>query len=312
MKAAQINSYGGPDSIIINDNAAKPIAAEGEALVEVYAAAVNPFDISVTEGAARKMFEPDLPATLGGDVAGVVAAVGGGVSSFEIGQVVYGQANALGGQGSFAEFTPVKASQLAAKPASLDFPSAAAMPLVSVSAYQALIDHMNLQTGQKILIHGGAGGIGSMAIQLAKHLGAYVATTVSATEAEFVKNLGADEIIDYQHKDFTKLLKDYDAVYDTVGGDTNRKSYAILKPGGALVSMVAQPDEALVKQYDVRYTSQFTRVTTERLTKIAELADSGPLKAKIDKIFPLDQTAEALKYQATAHPRGKVIIQVKQ
>ncbi|HEY5152481.1 MAG TPA: NADP-dependent oxidoreductase [Candidatus Saccharimonadales bacterium] len=310
MKAAQISSYDGPDSIKIND-AAKPEADEGQVLVEVRAAAINPFDVKVSEGAARQMAELDFPATLGGDVAGSVASVGSGVTSFEPGQAVYGQAGALSGQGSFAEFTPVKADQLAAKPASLDFATAAALPLVSVSAYQALVDHINLQPGQKILIHGGAGGIGSMAIQLAKHLGAYVATTAGATEAEFVKNLGADVIIDYQHSDFAEQLKDYDAVFDTVGGETNRKSYAVLKPGGAFVSMVAPADEELVKQYDVRYTSQFTHVTTERLAKIAELADSGELTVHIDKSFPLDQAAEAMKYQATAHPRGKVVIQVK-
>jgi alcohol dehydrogenase len=311
MKAAQISSYGGPDALKINNDAAKPEPGEGQVLVEVHAAAVNPFDIAVSKGGARQMAELDFPATLGGDVAGVVAALGEGAEGFEIGQAVYGQANALSGQGSFAEFTPVKAGQLAAKPAKSDFNSAAALPLVSASAYQALVDHIGLQAGQKILIHGGAGGIGSIAIQLAKHIGAYVATTVGATEAEFVKNLGADEIIDYQHKDFAELLKDYDAVFDTVGGETNSKSYTVLKPGGALVSMVAQPDDELVKKYDVRYTSQFTHVTTERLAKIAELVDDGTLKINVDKTFSLDQAAEAMNYQAASHPRGKVVIQVK-
>ena len=311
MKAAQINSYGGPDAITINNDAAKPEAGEGQVLVEVYAAAINPFDVKVSEGAVRQMAELDFPATLGGDVAGVVASVGSGATGFEVGQEVYGQASPLGGNGSFAKFTPVSTERLAAKPTKLDFASSAALPLVSASAYQALVDHIGLKAGQKILIHGGAGGIGSVAIQLAKHLGAYVATTVSATEAEFAKSLGADETIDYQHQDFIQILKDYDAVFDTVGGETNRKSYAILKPGSALVSMVEQPDEALVKQYDVRYTAQFTHVTTERLAKIAALADDGTLKINIDKSFPLDQAAAAMKYQSTAHPRGKVVITVK-
>ncbi|MGC1176568.1 MAG: NADP-dependent oxidoreductase [Candidatus Saccharimonadales bacterium] len=311
MKAAQIKSYGGKEVVETVVDIAQPVAAEGQVVVEVHAAGVNPFDWKVRDGQVRQMVELTFPATLGGDVAGLVAEIGSGVSGFEVGQAVYGQANALSGQGSFAEFTPVKAVSLAAKPASLDFTEAATLPLVAVSAYQALVDHMNLQAGQKILIHGAAGGIGSMAIQLAKHLGAYVATTAAASETDFVKSLGADEVIDYQTQDFANILKDYDAVYDTVGGETNTKSYAVLKPGGTLVSMVAPPDETLVKQHDARYTHQSTKVTTERLTKIAELIDAGTLKGTIDKVFPLDEAAEALEYLKTAHPRGKVVIQVK-
>lgn len=311
MKAAQIDDYGARDVMKIINTAPKPYAGSGQVLVEVYAASVNPFDVKVREGYVRQMAELSFPATLGGDVAGKVAEIGEGVTGFEVGQAVYGQAGALSSQGSFAQFTPVKIEQLAAKPVTVDFITAAALPLVSVSAYQALVDHLDLESGQKILIHGGAGGIGSIAIQLAKHLGAYVATTVRNSDIDFVKNLGADEIIDYKTQDFTSILKNYDAVFDTVGGETNAKSYAVLKTGGALVSMVEQPDDALVKQYDVRYTRQFTQVTTERLTGIAELVDNGILKVNIDKIFTLDQAAEALEYLATGHPRGKVVIQIK-
>ncbi len=302
MKAAQINDYGGQDVVKLNEAAPKPTAGPGQILVEVRAAAVNPFDLTVREGRARSMAELDFPATLGGDFAGVIA---------ETGQAVYGQASPLSGHGSFAEFAPVKTEQLAPKPESLDFVQAAAIPLVASSAYQALVDHMDLQSGQKILIHGGGGGIGSLAIQLAKHLGAYVATTARGDEADFVKGLGADEAIDYETQDFSELLKDYDAVFDTVGGETNAKSYKILKDGAALVSMLAQPDEELVKQKNLRYTAQFTHVTTEKLTKIAELVDSGVLKVKVDKVFPLDQAATALEYLKTGHPKGKVVIQVK-
>ncbi len=311
MNAAQINGYGDKDVVQVTTDAPKPSPAAGQVLVEVQATGVNPFDITVREGRARQMAELSFPATLGGDFAGTVAELGPDVSGFEVGQAVYGQASPLSGQGSFAEFTPVKTDQLATKPASVDFVSAAALPLVSSSAYQALVDHMNLQAGQKILIHGGAGGIGSTAIQLAKHLGAYVATTARADEANFVKKLGADEVIDYESQDFSELLKDYDAVYDTVGGETNAKSYTILKPGGALVSMVAQPDEEKVKQHQIKYTAQLTHVTTERLTRIAELVDSGVLKVKVDKVFPLDQAVAALEYLKTGHPRGKVVIRVK-
>lgn len=310
MKAAQINGYGGLEAVQVGE-ADKPTPAAGQVLVEVHAAAVNPFDVKVREGLVRNMAELNFPATLGGDAAGTVAALGAGVTGFQLGQAVYGQAGALSGQGSFAEFTPVKAEQLAAKPTSLDFTAAAALPLVGCSAYQALVDHINLKAGQKILIHGAAGGIGSVAVQLAKHLGAYVAATAGAEDADFVKSLGADEVIDYRGQDFAALLKDYDAVFDTVGGETNRKSYTVLKPGGALVSMSEKPDDALVNKYAVLYTAQFTRTTTERLTKVAELVDAGNLKVHIDKIFPLDQAAEALEYQKTGHPRGKIVIRIK-
>ena len=311
MKAAQINDYGGQSVMHTVDDATKPKPAKRQVLIEVYATAVNPFDWKMREGYMKEFIPLTLPAILGGDVAGTVAEIGDDVTGFTIGQPVYGMANAAGGQGAFAEFTPVKAEQLVSKPESVDFVTAAALPLTAVSAYQALVDHMNLHTGQKILIHGGAGGIGSLAIQLAKYLGAYVATTASAAETDFVKNLGADEVIDYQTQDFSALLKDYDAVFDTVGGETSTKSYGILKSGGTLVSMVQPVDEKLAKDAGVHYTQQSTKPTIERLTKVSELVDESVLKAHIDKIFPLDQAAEALEYLKTGHPRGKVVIKVK-
>ncbi len=311
MRAAQISEYGEADVLKYTDHADQPQPDIGQVLMQVHAASANPFDVKVRSGAVKDMFSLTFPATLGGDCAGVVAAIGERVSGFEVGQAVYGQANALSGHGSFAEFTPVKAESLAAKPESVDFDTAAALPLVSISAYQALVDHMELQAGQKILIHGGAGGIGTMAIQLAKHFDAYVITTASVEDIDFVKSLGADEVIDYKAQDFSQVVSDLDAVFDTVGGETNQKSYDVLKSGGALVSMVEAVDESKAQQKQLRYTHQFTRVTTERLTEIAKLIDAGDLTIHIDKIFPLEQAAEALDYLATGHPRGKVVIQVK-
>ena len=310
MRAAQIKAYGGQDAVQVND-ADKPTAGEGQVLVKVHAAGINPFDWKVRDGQAQSMGQPNFPATLGGDVAGVVTEVGPGVNDFELGQAVYGQAGALSGQGSFAEFTPVKATSLAAKPASLDLVAAAALPLASVSAHQALVEHANLQAGQKILIHGGAGGIGTMAIQLAKHLGAHVATTVAADQTDYVKSLGADEIIDYTSQDFATIIKDYDVVFDTVGGETFDKSYQVLKSGGIIVSMAHEVDEEQDKKYDVRSISQFTIVTTDRLKAIAKLVDAGALKVQLDKVFPLEQAAEALEYQKTGHPKGKVVLKVR-
>lgn len=311
MKAAQISAYGGKDTLRVTSDAPKPAPGPKQVLVEVRAAGVNPFDWKVREGYMKDAVPMALPATLGGDVAGIVAEIGEGAEGFTIGQAVYGQANALSGQGSYAEYTPVKATQLAVKPESIDFATAAALPLAATSAYQALVDHIGLQKGQKILIHGGAGGIGSLAIQVAKHLGAYVATTATDDGLEFVKKLGTDEVIDYKAQDFSEVLKNYDSVFDTVGGETNKKSYAVLKKGGALVSMVEQPDEELVKQHEVTYTAQATKPTTERLEAVAELVDKGIVKPVIDRVFPLDEAAEALEYLKTGGPTGKVVIQVK-
>ncbi len=294
----------------INDNVERPSAVKGKVIVEVYASAVNPFDIKVREGLVREMAELIFPAILGGDLAGVIVEIGEGVSGFEVGQEVYGVAGALSGHGAFAEYTAVAATQLAQKPTSLDFTAAAALPMVGASAYMALIETMGLQPSQKILIHGGAGGIGSVAIQIAKSIGAYVATTVSSKDTDFVKSLGADEVIDYTSQDFSKIIKDYDAVYDVIGGETNAKSYQVLKGGGKLVSMVAPVDEELAARYGITYSSQSTKATTERLTKVAELVDAGKLSVQVDKIFSLDQVAEAMERLKTGHPQGKVVIQI--
>lgn len=311
MKAAQISEYGGAQVLKFTEDAVKPALGKSQVMVAVNAAAANPFDIKVREGLTQSMAALAFPATLGGDFAGVIVELGPEVTGFEIGQAVYGQAGALSGNGSFAEFTPAKASSIAQKPESIDFAEAAAFPLVTVSAYQALVDHMVIQPGQKILIHGGAGGIGTMAIQLAHHFGAHVTTTSTAADMEFVKSLGADEVIDYKTQDFAAMLSDMDAVYDTVGGETNQKSYGILKPGGVLVSMVMPVDEALVAEHDIKYTYQFTKVTTDRLQEVAKLIDAGNLKINVDKVFPLENAAEALEYLKTDHPRGKVVIKVQ-
>lgn len=310
MKAAQISDYGYKHKLLINTNATKPNLTSGEVLVEVYAAGVNPFDWKVREGYMKDFIPLEFPATLGGDVSGIVAEVGADAAGFEVGQEVYGMANSAGGQGSFAEFTPVKAEQLVAKPKSADFVTAAALPLAAVSAYQALVDHINLQPKQKILIHGGAGGIGSIAIQIAKQLGAYIATTAQKDDMGYLEGLGADEIIDYKTQDFSKLIGGYDAVFDTIGGQTNAKSYRVLKPGGILVSMVAPIDEPLANQTGIEYVQQFSQVTKVRLTKVSQLLDDGKIKVNIDKVFPLDQAAEALEHLKTGHPRGKVVIQI--
>lgn len=311
MKAAQLTEYGGLDAVQVKNNVARPQPGDGEVLVEVHAAGLNPWDWKLRDGQAKDYITLNFPATIGGDLAGVVSEVGVGVTGFEAGDAVYGSASSVRGQGAFAEFAPVSIKQLAAKPAGLNFEAAASLPLVGSAAVQALIENLGLKPNQKILIHGGAGGIGSTAIQLAKHLGAYVATTASTVDQQFVRQLGADEAIDYQNQDFSELIKDYDAVFDTVGSETNLKSYQVLKAGGILVSMVAKPDEALTKEHNIKAIHLSTTASMERLTKIAELVKAGALKVNIDKVFPLDEAPEALEYLKTGHPKGKVILQVK-
>jgi NADPH:quinone reductase-like Zn-dependent oxidoreductase len=306
MKAAQITSYGGKEVLKVTE-APKPKPGPDEVLVEVHAAATNPYDYKIREGIYQNWVKLSFPATLGGDVSGIVSEVGEGVEAFKPGQEVFGQANASSGEGSYAEFTPVKTTQLALKPDNLDFTEAAALPLTSCSAYQALVDHMNLKPGQKILIHGGAGGIGSMA----KDIGAHITTTVGPNEADYVKSLGADEVIDYTTQEFNKATRSFDAVYDTVGGETNAKSYMVLKPGGSLVSMVEDPNPDLVHKHDVKYVHQSTQVTQKRLAAITKLVQEGKLKTVIDKIYSFGLAAEALEYLKTGHPKGKVVIQVK-
>lgn len=311
MRAAQINSYGGPEVLRTVPDAPKPKPATGQVLVEVHAAGVNPFDWKVREGYMKDSIPLKFPATLGGDVAGVVAELGEGVSGFSVGQAVYGQANAAGGEGSYAEFTPVKVESLTAKPDSLDYETAAAAPLTGVSAYQALVDHAQLKSGQKILIHGAAGGIGSFAVQLAKHLGANVAATAATEDLDYVKGLGADEVIDYKTQDFSTMVKDYDVVFDTVGGETLTKSYQVLAPGGLIVTMGGQPDEALANKYGAKVIHQNSQVNPERLAKLTELLEQKVLTVNIDKVFPLEQAGEAQAYIQSGKHHGKVVLKIK-
>lgn len=313
MKAAQINTYGASDVVKVNNSTPLPTPSAGSILVEVHAAGVNPLDWKIREGYMQHMAPLQFPSTLGGDFSGVVTKVGEAVSLFQPGDEVYGQAIVIGdGSGSFAEYVAAKAESAAYKPKTVGHTEAAALPLTGVSALQALTEHMHLASGQKVLIHGGAGGIGTIAIQLAKHLGASVATTVRTEEQQYAKELGADVIIDYKNQRFEEVVHDYDAVFDTVGGGTYAKSFRVLKKGGILVSMLEQSDESLMKQYDVKAIAQFTQVTNGRLAQLTDLVDQGVVKVRIEKIFPLEQAAEALTYLQTGHPRGKVVVQVRE
>ncbi|MDQ3968845.1 MAG: NADP-dependent oxidoreductase [Thermoproteota archaeon] len=313
MKSTQIKRYGGSKAVEINQSTPAPNdPSAGKVLVTVKAAGVNPADWKVREGYFQQMTPLQFPSTLGMDFSGVIEKVGEGVNGFNQDDGVYGDAAAIrGGSGAFAEMALANEDSIAHKPKTLSHEEAAGLPLVGVSAWQALVETIGLSGGQKILIHGGAGGIGSIAIQLAKHNGAYVATTVSTNDKEFVQQLGANEAIDYKTQTFEDLLPhDYDAVFDTVGGETYTRSFNVLKKGGIIVSMLEQPNQELMHRFGVRAKHQFTKVNRERLTRLAQWVDQNNIHVNIDRTFPLDEAGKALDYQRDVHPRGKVVLQV--
>lgn len=316
MKSARMKGYGSSKEVIeISENIPTPSdPSAGKVLVRVKAAGVNPIDWKIREGYMQQMIPVKFPSPLGMDFSGVIEKVGQGVTTdFKQGGEVYGQASILnGGSGAFAEMALANADTIAQKPKTLTHQEAAGLPLVGVSAWQALVEAAELKSGQKILIHGGAGGIGSIAIQLAKHIGAYVSTTVSTDDKQFAKELGADEVIDYMTQNFDDLLShDYDVVFDTVGGEIYDRSFKVLKKGsGKVVSMLVQPNQKLMEQFGVKAISIFTQVNRERLTKLAQWVDQNNIRVNIDRIFPLEEAGKALDYQKDAHPRGKVILKL--
>jgi len=313
MKSAQFKRYGGNDAIEINRTTPTPTLTASSVLVEIKAAGINPIDWKIREGYMQQMITLQFPSTLGMDFSGVIKQIGEKVvsSDFKQGDEVYGQAGVTNkGSGAFAELALANVDHIAHKPKRLNHLEAAAIPLVGVSAWQALIENMGLSKNQKILIHGGAGGIGSIAIQLAKHIGAYVSTTVDINDNQFVQELGADQTIDYKSQKFEDLLHDYDTVYDTIGSDTYKRSFKVLKKDGIIISMLEQPNSELMQHYGVKATFQFSQVNNERLNKLTQWVDQNNIRINVDRTFPLDETGYALDYQKDVHPRGKVVITI--
>jgi alcohol dehydrogenase len=310
MKAAQIHQFGGDSAVRVNE-IAEPSLEPGTIIAEIHAAGVNPFDWKLRAG--KTGVELAFPATMGGDFSGIVKAAASSVSAFRTGDAIYGQTHVLtGGTGSFAEIARAKIGTVALKPKNITHEEAAALPLVGSSAWQALVDHIQLKSGQKIFIHGGAGGIGAIAIQIAKHLGAYVATSATGPDIAYVRELGADAVIDYKSEKFEeKLPHDFDAVYDTVGGETYVRSFDLLKPNGIIVSMLEKPNEELMQAHAVTAIGQFTHITTERLDHIRELVERGKLNVHIDATFPLTEADAALAHLAAGRVRGKIVLTVK-
>lgn len=311
MKAAQINQYGDTSVIEIKE-INRPSVGQGQVLVEVHASSINPIDTILRTGVVRAAMPLTFPATIGGDFSGVIADVGSDVDSLKVGDRVYGQANARhGDSGAFAEFAVTAASQVAHAPKDIGFNDVASLPMAGVSALQALTDHIGLAKGQKILITGGSGGIGTLAIQIAKHIGAYVATTATGDGIEVARALGADLVIDYKTQVVSEVLKDYDAVFNTASGGDFDDTLRALKPGGIAVSVAAQPNEALASQLGVVVMRQGTGITTERLDRLAKLVDAGAVKSQVARVFSLQDAAAAFEVKESESVTGKVVIEVK-
>jgi len=333
MKALIFKRYGGPKHIAFAD-LPRPVPKPDEILVQVHAAGLNPIDNRISKGTFKPILRFQLPATLGSDLAGVVVEVGNRVTRFKPGDAVFASVFDLG-TGSLAEFAIAPESAAALKPANLDFVQAASIPMVGLTAWQALKERAQLKPGQKVFIPAGSGGIGTFAIQLAKHLGAKVGTTTSTGNVELVRSLEADEVIDYKKQEFEEVLRDYDVVLGTVRGDSIQKSLRILKPRSKVVSLIGPPDAAFArsrgmnlfmefvfgllsrnlirraKKRGAGYSFLFVQPDGGQLATIGELLETGKIRPVIDKVFPFDQAKEALAYLEKGRAKGKVVVQMR-
>ena len=307
MKAALFQDYSAPVEIT---EIAKPSLKDDSVLIEVHAASVNPIDNILRAGYMKDFMPLSFPHVLGYDVSGEVVEVGKDVQNINIGDAVFARPNQEDA-GAIAQFARVKENELAIKPKNMTHIDAASVPLAGLTAWQALITKGNLKKSDKVLIHAGSGGVGTYAIQIAKHLGAYVATTTSAKNAELVRSLGADLVIDYKTIKFEDELSDYDLVIDMMGGDTIANSFKVLKKGGALISIKGQDTEGLAEKYGVRFESFFMSPDGKMLADLGNLISDGIIKPIIDKVFPMDQTSEAYERLATGRAVGKIVVTVK-
>jgi NADPH:quinone reductase-like Zn-dependent oxidoreductase len=333
MEAFVLERYGKKRALKMAD-VPTPQLREDEALVEVHAAGVNLIDSKIRDGEFKLFLPYKFPLVLGHDVAGVVVKVGPRVRQFKVGDEVYARPDDLR-IGTFAQYVPVKEASLALKPKNLSMEEAASVPLVALTAWQALVERANLKKGQKVFIQAGSGGVGTVAIQLAKHLGATVATTTSAANIELVKSLGADVVIDYRTQDFEQILRDYDVVLNSQDGKTLDKSLRVLKAGGKLISISGPPDPAFAKvsgapgfvklvmrllsfgirgrarRRGVDYSFLFMHANGRQLREIARLIEADVLRPVLDRVVPFEQTNEAMAYVEAGRAKGKVVIKVR-
>nr|WSW57341.1 NADP-dependent oxidoreductase [Streptomyces sp. NBC_00998] len=310
MKAAVIDQYGQVRDVVRVADVPVPAVGPRDVLIEVRAAGVNPVDHLIVKG-FLSAGAPTGPLVIGNELAGVVAEVGGEVTRFAVGDEVFARVDPRVG-GAFAEYVAVDQSLVATKPSGLTFEEAASLPLVALTALQALTEQADVRAGTRVLIHGAAGGVGSAAVQIAKQLGAEVVATASAGSVELVRELGADRVIDYRAEKFDEIVSDVDVVLDTIGGETQERSFGVLKPGGTLVSIVPIPDaEAKQAQWNVRALSFYMRPHGEQLAHLAGLVESGQLRPILETVFPLDEASEALQKVERGGARGKTVIGVR-
>jgi NADPH:quinone reductase-like Zn-dependent oxidoreductase len=309
MKAVRIHSYGGPE-VLQYEAAPRPKPGKGEVLIRVHAAGVNPIDWKVRAGYMKDFIPHSFPLILGWDVSGVIEEVGPNVSRFKKGDEVYSLPDHTR-NGAYAEYIVVRESEVALKPNALHHVRAAAVPLATLTAWQALFDTAQLQPRQCVLIHGAAGGVGHFAVQLAKWKGAHVIGTASAKNHEMLYKLGADELIDYTTQRFEDVTRNIDVVLDTIGGDTQERSWQVLKKGGILVSFVQSPSENKAKEHGVRCIRLGARPNGQELVEIAKIVDAGKLAPVIDRILPLSETRRAHEVSQSGHTRGKIVLRVK-
>ena len=309
MKAIVVHEFGGPE-VLKYEDAPRPEPKEDEMLIKVFAAGVNSFDGVLRSGKFAKIFKMQLPWIPGYDVAGTVEKVGGKVSKFKVGDPVYAFISIPTG-GGYAEYALAKQNQVALKPATISFVEAAGVPSVALTAWQALVDKGNLQSGQTVLIHGASGGVGMFAIPIAKIRGAKVFATASTANQDFLKQLGADVAIDYKTQKFEDIAKEVDVVVDGVGGETLTRSYSIVKRGGILVNLVGRVDQAQLDKHGIRGVSLEAEYSGDQLAHIGKLIDEKKIKVVVSQTFPLAEATEAQKEADTGHARGKIVLKVR-
>lgn len=305
IQAIRIHNYGESDVLTL-EAIAQPEPQPNEVLIRVQAAGVNPLDWKIRAGYMKEIFPMPLPFTPGMDVAGIVEAIGADVKAFQVGQEVYGEL----GMGAYAQFATAPQDAIALKPKTLDFVQAASVPMVAMTAYQGLFDHADLKPGQTVLIHAASGGVGMFAVQFAKSKGAHVIGTASAANAEFVQSLGADQVIDYNATPFEQVVENVDVVLDTLGGDTQARSYSVVKPGGILVSTAAPPDAQKAEERGIRAEMMNMKPSTSLLEEIASLLDSGQVKTIVAQMFSLSEARQAQELSQGGHVRGKIVLQI--
>jgi NADPH:quinone reductase-like Zn-dependent oxidoreductase len=308
MKAVILNDYATP--VVVTD-IDKPVLLDDSVIIEVHASSVNPVDNLIRAGYLKAVLPIRFPFTMGNDVSGLITEVGKNVTRFAVGDAVFARPNKMQA-GTFAEFVVVKEEDLAAKPTNLSHEQSAALPLVALTAWQALVSKAQLRAGQKVLIHAGSGGVGSIAIQIAKHIGATVVATTSTANVALVKSLGADQVIDYKSVDFGEVVRDCDVVLDTMGGETRTKSFRVLRKGGCLVSVIATADASgEAERLGVRSEAFFMWPSGDQLSQIGALVERGAIKPLIDRTYPLDDIQQALDYSQSGRAKGKIVIMVK-